>query len=106
MFKTDDAPIIPLLPYFIGHEGNAINIGRPLHNVDLIMKLANRIASDLQNASSIPEQNTLSRFIIMEYLIRIMNVEELDEVADKLYVPLQSSKNMQSTSADIRLATW
>jgi hypothetical protein len=70
------------------------------------MGLANRIASDLQNASSIPEQNTMSRFIIMEYLIRIMKAEQLDEVTEKLYVPLQSSKNMQSTSANIRLATW
>ena len=70
------------------------------------MKLANRIASDLQNASSIPEQNTLSRFIIMTRLIRIMDEKEIEEVADQLYVPLQSSKNMQSTSANIRLATW
>jgi len=70
------------------------------------MKLANRIATDLQNASSLPEQNTLSRFIIMTRLIRIMNDKELDKVADQLYVPQQSSKNMQSTSANIRLATW
>ena len=70
------------------------------------MKLANRIASDLQNASSIPEQNSLSRFIIMTRLIRIMNDKELDEVTEKLYVPQQPSKNMQSTSANIRLATW
>jgi len=70
------------------------------------MKLANRIASDLQNASSIPEQNTLSRFIIMTRLIRIMDDKELDEVADKLYVPLHLNNNMQSTSANIRLATW
>jgi hypothetical protein len=70
------------------------------------MKLANRIAADLQNASSIPEQNTLSRFIIMTRLIRIMNDKELDEVTEQLYIPLQSTKNMQSTSANIRLATW
>jgi len=70
------------------------------------MKLANRIATDLQNASSIPEQNTLSRFIIMTRLIRIMNDKELDEVTDQLYVPQQPLKNMQSTSTNIRLATW
>jgi len=70
------------------------------------MKLANRIATDLQNASSIPEQNTLSRFIIMTRLIRIMNDKELDEVTEQLYVPQQSPKNMQSTSANIRLTTW
>jgi hypothetical protein len=70
------------------------------------MELTNRIALDLQNASSIPEQNTLSRFIIMEYLIRIMNVEDLEQATEKLYVPLQSSKNIQSTSANVRLAKW
>jgi hypothetical protein len=70
------------------------------------MKLANRIASDLQNVSSIPEQNTLSRFIIMKRLVRLMDDKELDEVTEKLYVPEPSSRNKQSTSANIRLATW
>jgi hypothetical protein len=70
------------------------------------MELSNRIASDLQNASSIPEQNTLSRFLILSRLVRLMNATKLDEVTEKLYVPQQPAKNKQSSAANIRLATW
>jgi hypothetical protein len=70
------------------------------------MKLANKIGLDLQNASSIPEQNTLARFIIMTRLVRTMNHTQLNEATKKLFIPQPSSRSHPSTSVSIRRATW
>jgi hypothetical protein len=74
--------------------------------VETVVKLANRIGSDLQNVSSIPDQNTLARFVIMTRLIRTMNCTQLNEVTKKLFTPQPSFWTQPSASASTRLSTW
>jgi hypothetical protein len=60
----------------------------------------------LQNASSLPEKNTLARFVILTRLIQIMNVSQLDEVTKRVYTPQPSPRYQSSFSANIKFSTW
>ncbi|XP_046405787.1 vitellogenin-A1-like [Ischnura elegans] len=85
------APKIPLLPYFIGYEGNAIPTSKDIEPVSAVKKLCSQIASELQHPSTIPQKSTLSKFAIVVRLVRTMNAEQLQKAVSQIYAPIKSS---------------
>ncbi|XP_018565741.1 vitellogenin-like [Anoplophora glabripennis] len=80
-----EAPHAPLLPYSTGYKGMSIKHDP---NVDIkksVHKIAQDIGSDMQNPEQFLRQNTLNKFTTMTALIRLMDQQELKQVAIDLY---------------------
>jgi hypothetical protein len=104
--QNEQAPNIPLPPFLMDLEWSAVNDTSRINPVESVIELAYQISSDMQNASSIPEQNTLAKFIIMTRLVRIMNHTQLNEVTKKLFIPEPLFQNQTSTSVSNGRITW
>lgn len=83
--QMNEAPQSPLLPFYIGYKGKSIKQDSNFDVVQNVQKVAQQIGRELQSPKEILEQNTLNRYTILTSLIRLMNVEELRQVARKMY---------------------
>lgn len=84
-----EAPRTPLLPYSTGYKGMWI---KDDPNVDIkksVHKIAQDIGKDLQNPAQFLRQNTLNKFTTMTSLLRLLDLEELKQVAADLYSQTQ-----------------
>ncbi|XP_072402124.1 vitellogenin-like [Diabrotica undecimpunctata] len=79
---TEAAPR-PLLPYTIGYEG--MSIKQKINVVKEVQKLAKEIAKRMKDAHRTHHEQLLDQFQTMVSLIRIMNFQELQQVAEALY---------------------
>lgn len=83
--QLKEAPHTPLLPYTTGYKGMSI---KDNPNVDIkksVHKIAQDIGNDLQNPEQFLRQNTLNKFTTMTSLIRLMDLQEIKQVAADLY---------------------
>ncbi|XP_065076691.1 vitellogenin-A1-like [Ochlerotatus camptorhynchus] len=80
------APEAPFLPYFTGYKGYNIYYARNVDAIRSVSKLIDEIANDLQNPSTLPKSNTLSKFNIVTRAIRAMNYQEIYDLAQKYFV--------------------
>ena len=69
----------------------------------VIIKLANKIGSELEEPNSLVDENTLSKFSIMTNIVQTLNHAVIDEVARvlKVSVPKNPSRN-----DNIKLHAW
>lgn len=73
--SLDEVPYFPLLPYLKNLQGKTTKV----------MELVNEIAQELQNPELIPEKLTLTKYLILTTLIRTLNEQEIEQVAQNLY---------------------
>lgn len=90
-FKQDEPtmtgePENPLMPYFIGYYGQAIKTAKQVNPVEDAQKLARKISHELAQPSEMTKEDTLATFTILVRLVRTMNVEEIKQVSQQLYV--------------------
>ena len=69
----------------------------------VVIKLANKIGSELEEPNSLVDENTLSKFSIMTNIVQTLNHAVIDEVARvlKVSVPKNPSRN-----DNIKLHAW
>jgi len=87
----------------MGIRGNKIGGNDELDAAKIIIKLANKIGSELENPDSLVDENTLSKFSIMTNIVQTLNRAAIDEVARvlKVSVPKNPSRN-----DNIKLHAW
>jgi hypothetical protein len=87
----------------VGIPGNKISNNDELDAAKVIIKLANKIGSELENPNSLVDENTLSMFSIMTGIVQNQNRAVIDEVARvlKVSVPKNPSRN-----DNIKLLAW
>jgi hypothetical protein len=87
----------------VGIPGNKISSNDELDAAKVIIKLANKIGSELENPNSLVDENTLSMFSIMTGIVQNQNRAVIDEVARvlKVSVPKNPSRN-----DNIKLHAW
>jgi hypothetical protein len=101
--KRDSSPAIPFLPFFVGIQGSKIGTSKKIDIAKTVIKLATKIGSDLENPSSLIDENTLARFTTMAKIVRTMDREQIDDVTKALQVG--APKN-PSRSDNIKRAAW
>lgn len=78
-------PESPLLPYFVGYMGKSI---KGVDNMNLVKRardIAIEIGREMQNPEYIPSGHTLSKYVTLSSLVRIMNEKEIEQVGESLY---------------------
>jgi len=87
----------------VGIRGNKIGGNDELDAAKVIIKLANKIGSELEDPNSLVDENTLSKFSIMTNIVQTLNRAVIDEVARylKVSVPKNPSRN-----DNIKLHAW
>nr|UXX33469.1 vitellogenin-like protein [Holotrichia oblita] len=85
-------PEVPLLPYYVGYGGQSIKKHYSIDIVKNVRELSQEIADELQIPENIPEKQTLSKFTILVKVSRVMNEQEMKQVADQLYEKQDGSK--------------
>ena len=87
----------------MGIRGNKIGGNDELDAAKVIIKLANKIGSELEDPNSLVDENTLSKFSIMTNIVQTLNRAVIDEVARylKVSVPKNPSRN-----DNIKLHAW
>lgn len=78
-----NAPSTPLLPFFVGYNGQSIN--KQQNIVDTVCKLAQTIGQEYEDSSQILKENTIGEFVLLSSLARVMNVEEIQQVSSRLF---------------------
>lgn len=78
-----NAPDAPLLPFFVGYNGQSIK--KQQNIVETVSKLAQTIGREFENPSQILKQNTVGEFVLLSSLVRVMNVQEIQQVSSQLY---------------------
>lgn len=83
--NLDEVPFFPHLPYYKEYKGRA----------NKVASLAAEIGEDLQNPEQIPEKQTLAKYVILSTLVRTLDEQEIEQVAQNLY-----SKEDRSAKGD------
>ncbi|XP_056645845.1 vitellogenin-like [Diorhabda sublineata] len=81
--QLSEAPASPLLPYTIGYEG--ISIKSKINIVQEVQKLAQSTGKQMYDVTKTHHEELLDEWQTMISLMRIMNFDELQEVAKALY---------------------
>ena len=87
----------------MGIQGNKIGSNDEFDAAKAIMKLTNKIGSELENPNTLVDENTLSKFSIMTSIVQTLNRAAIDEVTRvlKVSVPKNPSRNDK-----IKLHAW
>ncbi|XP_017781017.1 PREDICTED: vitellogenin-like [Nicrophorus vespilloides] len=83
--KLSSAPETPLLPMHIGNKGKSIKSAQNVNIVEAAEKLAQQIGQEIQRPEKIQKEQTLSKFILLTNLLRLMNEKEMQEVSRQIY---------------------
>lgn len=81
----NSAPEIPMLPYFIGYNGQVIKKSGKVNPTEAVQKLSREVSLELTSPSDIPKEDTLAKFIMVVKLLRTMNAKEMQEAGRELY---------------------
>uniref|UniRef100_A0A1B0CWY3 Putative vitellogenin-a1 n=1 Tax=Lutzomyia longipalpis TaxID=7200 RepID=A0A1B0CWY3_LUTLO len=77
------------LPFFVGYKGHSI--AAKIDVAKKCIEICQEIAKDAQEPSQLPKHNTLAKFTLAVRLIRIMDFEQIDFVAQKLHLAHQNA---------------
>ncbi|KAK9500937.1 hypothetical protein O3M35_002098 [Rhynocoris fuscipes] len=99
------APNTPLMPYFVGYQGNSILASKQINAADAVYKLAQQIGEEVQNGDGITGENTLSKFSILTSLIHTMDEDQLQQATQKLYFPY-SQASQKSQQDAVKHQAW
>ncbi|EFA11302.1 vitellogenin [Tribolium castaneum] len=83
----NEAPASPLLPFTVGYDGQAISKKQNIK--ESARNLAKKIGQEFQQSQNIPERNTVGKFLILSSLVKVMDKDEMKQVADQLYTQEQ-----------------
>lgn len=81
--RLAQAPESPLLPFTVGYQGKSIKDKRNI--AEIARKLAQEIGQDTQRPDEIPEKNTVGKFVLLSSILRVMNQNDMQQVASQLY---------------------
>nr|WFV29669.1 vitellogenin [Ophraella communa] len=81
--QLNQAPTSQLLPYTIGYEG--MSIKEKINIVQEVQKLVKNIGKQMQDLEKTHHEQLLDQYQTMISLMRIMNFDELQEVAKYVY---------------------
>lgn len=98
--KLTDAPLNPMLSYFIGNQGNSIQTNGKVNAVRSVISVSREIGNDMKKPDSMFDENTLEKFTILTRLIRTMNAEQISEVQRDIYENQQSSNQLQKDNEE------
>jgi hypothetical protein len=101
--ELDSAPCMPLIPFFLGIQGSKLRTSKHIDLVQIVVKLATKIGSDLENPGSLVDDNTLSKFALMTSILRIMNSKQIDEATRTLE---PSSPKNPNRNDNIKWEAW
>lgn len=79
------APNLPLVPYFVGYNGKAIQLSDQVNAIERAQSLISQIADEVQRPSQIMSQNTLEKFTILKNLLRTMSRQQYVELEEQLF---------------------
>ena len=102
----ENAPSIPLIPYFVGYKGQSINSASQINAVKIAEKLVEHIVNELQQPSQIPEQNTLEKFTLLVRVLTTMNAKQIQQVVHETYYSPSSKNNKFSQSESNKIIAW
>lgn len=97
----DQASEYPFLPYFVGYKGHSIQ--EKVNTVEIARKISEKIAEEMRTPEEIPRQSTLDRFTILTNVISTMNVKQLEQLTQELYVKEESESKVYPSQ---RRAMW
>ncbi|XP_001607396.1 vitellogenin [Nasonia vitripennis] len=98
--KLTDAPLSPLLPFFIGNNGNSILKNKKVDAVKSATSIAQEIGNEMQNPDIMFAEQTLEKFTILSKLIRTMNSEQIASVQRSLYERAQSLNQLKQNNPE------
>ena len=87
----------------MGIQGNKIEGHDEIDAANVIIKLANKIGSELENPNSLVDENTLSKFSIMSNIVQTLNRSVIDEVTRVLKVSVPKNPSRHD---NIKLHAW
>jgi hypothetical protein len=83
--KLTEAPHNPMLPFFIGNNGQSIQKHNRVDAVKSARNIAQKIGSEMQQPDRMPDEQTLEKFSILTRLIRTMNAEQIANAQREVY---------------------
>lgn len=101
-----NAPSIPLIPYFVGYKGQSINSASQINAVKIAEKLVEQIVNELQEPSQIPQHNTLEKFTLLVRVFTTMNASQIQQVVHATYYSASSKSNKFSQSETNKIFAW
>ncbi|XP_019887836.2 uncharacterized protein LOC105281428 [Ooceraea biroi] len=90
--KLDEPPENPLLPYFIGFNGQNIQKSDKIDLVRDAGRLCKEIAKELEKFVDVVSNRTLEKFTILIRLIRLMNVQQINDVQKNKFNSAETPK--------------
>lgn len=78
-----EAPASPLLPFTVGYDGQSFKKQKNI--IETVRKLAEEIGQEFLHEKEILRQHTVGKFVTLASLVRIMNQNEVQQVASQLY---------------------
>lgn len=92
--KLTEAPLNPMLSYFIGNQGNSILMDNKVNAVRSAISIAQEIGNDMKKLDSMSDEHTLEKFTILTRLIRTMNAEQIEVVQFSVFESKQSPNEL------------
>lgn len=80
-----EPPNVPLLPYYVGYMGKSIKTAPSFNIISKAIDIALDIGKNMEDPIKIPKYSTLSKYIILSSLIRVMSFHEIKAVTEQLY---------------------
>lgn len=78
-----EPPASPLLPFTVGYNGQAISKKQDVK--ESARSLVKQIGQEFQHTQSMPEKNTIGKFLILSSLLKVMDKNEMKQVGDQFY---------------------
>lgn len=96
----------PQLPMF--NDGISIGSSNLANVPESVKSVAREIGNEMAAYDTMPEKDTLEKFTILTRLVRMMNVNEIDQVQRELYEAPRSTSDLNPASQEqkARRNTW
>ncbi|KAF7268464.1 hypothetical protein GWI33_018354 [Rhynchophorus ferrugineus] len=91
--RLEQAPSSPLLPYYMGYHGKSVKQSSDFDVKQNVQNMAQDIAENLMDPDKILKQDTLSKYVMLSSLMRLMDKDEIKQVSEQLYSPSGKGKD-------------
>ncbi|CAG9759827.1 unnamed protein product [Ceutorhynchus assimilis] len=86
------APESPLLPTMMGYHGKSIKQSSEFNVQQNVEKLVQEISEEIQSPEKILKESTLNKYTMLNTLVRLMDKDEIESVAQQLYTQNQEGQ--------------
>ncbi|CAG9759825.1 unnamed protein product [Ceutorhynchus assimilis] len=94
--QMSKAPESPLLPFTMGYHGKSIKQNRDFDLKQNVEKLVKEMSEEVQEPEKILKESTLNKYTMLCNLVRLMDKEEIESVAQKMYTQKQQEDERQA----------